>query len=375
LSEANTGTRRFEIVVLTGIHAGARLLLDQRSHMVIGRDLACDLILRDPGVTERHMMLVMLEGRVKAVGLDGEIEVSGLPVPNGKQRVLRCGERIKLGNLLIGLGEQGMVWESEPETDGVVAQSSWARMQARFHHWLAQNEKRRRGITALILVGAGLCILLPLSFAVFQWSKRNEVEVFDETMVVRQIKQRLVEMKLPGLKVLVDPKTHAVVVEGYVPFEEDIRRMEKALLKVSMRPTLRVYSRERIEREAQEYVQRAILDSTVRARDIGEVQIGSSQALRPQFKDQLRERLLRDIPGVRKVVFNGPEYSRIQEASPDPFSIVSIGSVRVLLAKDGERFFPGAELSTGTLLNRIEQKSIFVEYVMLRENTRDVNRN
>ncbi|MGU8077182.1 FHA domain-containing protein [Burkholderia pyrrocinia] len=361
MSEANTGARSFEIVVLIGLHAGARFVLDRRSHTVIGRDLACDVTLRDVSVADRHLMLVMLDGWIKLVSLNGEVEISGLPVPNGKERVVRCGERITLGDVLIGLGEQGTVWESETEIAGVLAQTRWASVRARFHHWLAQSEKRRRGIAASIFVSAGLCILLPLVIAFSQWIKHNKIGAPDETTAVRQIEQRLAEMKLPGLRVFVDRSAHAVVVEGYVLFEEDIRRVERISLKVNTRPMLRLYSQERIERQAQEYVQRQLRDATVRASLTGEVQIESAQALKPKFKDWLREQLMRDIPGVHAVVFDGPVYSRIQEIAPDPFSILSIGAVRFLLSKDGERFFPGSELSKGVLLNRIEPKSIFVE--------------
>ncbi|KVD76200.1 phosphopeptide-binding protein [Burkholderia ubonensis] len=362
MSEANTEGGCFEIRVLSGLHAGARRVLDLRSHTVIGRDLACDLALRDASVAGRHMMLVMLGGKVRVVGLDGKIEVNGLPIPEGRERVLRSGDRIKLGDVMIGLGDQDTIWKSVPLIADAIVQSRWARARTRFHNWLAQDEKRRQGFRAAISVGACLCVLLPVVFAVSQWSKRSKVGVPDDTMAVRQIERLLVEMKLSDLGVSFDRSRHTVVVEGYVQFEEDIQRIEKASMTASMRPTLRLYSQERIERQAQEYVQRDLADAIVRAREKGELQIGSSQALRPQYKDWLRERLLNDIPGVRKVVFNGPDYSRIQEISPDPFSILSIGPVRFLLAKNGERYFPGSELPMGMLLRRIEQRSIFIEY-------------
>ncbi|WP_258170683.1 FHA domain-containing protein [Burkholderia cepacia] len=348
--------------MLTGLHTGARLMLDGRAHTLIGRDLACDVTLRDACVADRHVMLVMIDGRIKAVSLSGEIEVNGLALPEGKQRVLHSGERIKLGDVLIGLGEEGTVWEAESGIDNSVVERGMARARSRFRHWLAQSEKRRRVFSLSIYAGAGLCILLPLVLAVVQLSRQNKIEPLEQAIVVKQIKQRLDQMKLTGLKVFSSRPTRAVVVEGYVPFEEDIRRIEIASLKFSMKPTLRLYSRERIERQAQEYVQRDLSDATVRARDLGELQIGSGKAMRPQFKEWLRERLIRDIPGVRTVVFDGPLYSRLQEISPNPYSIMSIGPMRFLLAKSGERLFNGSELSLGIQLNRIDYNSIFIEY-------------
>ncbi|KVD55007.1 phosphopeptide-binding protein [Burkholderia ubonensis] len=357
MKEARTGTCRFEVAVLTGLHAGARILLDGRSHTVIGRDLACDLTLRDVTVSARHLMLVALDGKIKAVALEGEIEVNGLPVPDGKERVLRRGERIKLGDVSIGLGEPGALWDTLDAIDMVPASSRLAR----FRHWLAQGERRRRTAAAMIFGGAGLCVLLPLMFAITQWGKRSEIAAPDEAAQMRQIEQRLVAMKLPGLRVFVDQTIHAIVVEGYVSYDEDIRRAEKVALSMKARPTLRLYSREQIERQAREYVARELPGAVVRSVEMGAVRIESTKALLPRFKDWLREQMARDIPGVRTIAFDGPDYSRIQEVTPDPLAILSIGSVRFLLAKDGERFFPGAELSKGVSLVRIGSKSIFVE--------------
>ncbi|WP_100085033.1 FHA domain-containing protein [Burkholderia ambifaria] len=347
----------FEVAVLTGLHAGARIFLDGRSHTVIGRDLACDLTLRDVSVAARHLMLVALDGKIKAIALEGTIEVNGLPVPDGKERVLRRGERIKLGEVSIGLGEPGAVWDTLDAGDIAPASSRLARLR----HWLAQGERRRRGAVAMILGGALLCVFLPLMLAVTQWGKRNEIVAQDEAALVRQIEQRLVAMKLPGLRVFVDQTIHAIVVEGYVSYDEDIRRAEKVALSMKVRPTLHLYSREQIERQARDYVARELPGAVVRTVEMGEVRIESAKALLPRFKEWLREQMARDIPGVRTVAFDGPDYSRFQELAPDPLAILSIGSVRFLLAKDGERLFPGAEISKGVSLSRIGSKSIFVE--------------
>ncbi|MET3633159.1 FHA domain-containing protein [Burkholderia sp. 572] len=361
MKETRASTHRFEVTVLTGLHAGARLVLDGRSHTVIGRDLACDLTVRDTSVSARHLMLVVLDGKIKAIALEGSIEVNGLSVPDGKERVLRNGERIKLGDVSIGVGEPGALWNLQDATDMASAPSRFASLRARFHHWFAQDESRRRGATMIIFVGAGLCVLLPLVFAIMQWSKRNEIAPPDRTEVVRQIERHLVTMKLPGLRVFIDQSVNAVVIEGYVAFDEDIRRLEKIALSMKSRPTLRLYSRERIERQAQEYVGRELKGAVVTSGDLGEVRIKSEKVLLPRYKAWLNDQMVRDIPGVRTVAFNVPDYSRMHEIAPDPFAILSIGSVRFLLAKDGERFFPGAELSKGVSLMRIGHDTIFVE--------------
>ncbi|KVV39196.1 phosphopeptide-binding protein [Burkholderia territorii] len=356
-ARATTGC--VEIAVLTGLHAGARLLLNGHSHTVIGRDLACDLTLRDTSVAPRHLMLVARDGKIRAIGLDGEIEVGGWLVPEGKERVLRTGEQIKLGEVAIGLGEQGANWDHA--ADVVRAAAGVGRLGKQLDHWLAQSDRRRRGAVVSIVAGAGLCVVLPFAVALAQWSKRHEIAAPDEATLIRQIEQRFVAAKLHGLRVSVDPATHSIMVDGYVPIDEDVRRAEKVVLAMKVRPTLRLYSREKIERQAGDYVQRNLAGATVRASPMGGIRVETVQALRPGFKNWLREQLMRDIPGIRAVAFDAASYSRTQELASDPFSILSIGSVRFLLATDGERIFPGAEVSKGLSLVRIGRESIFVE--------------
>ncbi|AOJ03731.1 phosphopeptide-binding protein [Burkholderia mayonis] len=352
---------RFEIFVLTGLHAGARLVLDGRRHTVIGRDLACDLTLRDTSVADRHLMLVERDGKIRAMGLDGAIEVNGLPVPDGKERLLRRGERVKLGDVSLGLGEPGAAWDGAQADEPKLARSRLSRWRDRIMHWIAQDEKRRRAAAGSIIVLAALCACLPLMVVLAQWKKRNEVVMPDTVQMAQQIGRRLASMDMRGLQVFADPTRHVVVIEGYLPRDEDVRRAEKVAISMKVRPTLRLHSNERIERQARDYVQRSVPEAVVEAGGMGEVRVASPAALQPRFQAWLRDQMLRDITGLRAVTFSGPDYNRTQELPPQPFSILSIGTTRFLLAKDGERLFPGAELPKGLVLVRIGQGSIFVE--------------
>lgn len=358
MSASKTELGGFEVAVLSGLHAGACTRLGERSHTVIGRDMACDMMLRDDSVADRHLMLVLLDGKVSAAGLDGTVEVDGIPLEQGKTIALRKGGTIKLGEVLLGVGTPGTDWSKH---DAFAPMSRVGRGWAFVQRWLAHSARRRQGIKMGIFIVAGVCVLISLLLPIYQWSQHKPLQNVSPEAMAQQLASRLAPMKFADISVTVDKTVRNVVVGGYVPLNEDLRRIEMVVLGTKIRPFMRLFSSERILAEAKDYLSRQLPGAQVRTEAADTVRIAFSKPLQPKFKTWLQAEMQRDIPGLRTVLFDGPNYSSIVEIAPDPFSIMSIGPIRFLVDGDGTRFFPGAELSKGVLLRWVGADTVSVE--------------
>lgn len=348
----------FEVAVLSGLHAGACARPGIRSHTVIGRDIACDLMLRDDSVADRHLMLVLLDGKVSAVELDGSVEIDGLALPKGKTAALRNGVKIRLGNVLLGVGAPGTDW-SQQEAFTRISRS--ARMRIFIQRWLSHSQRRRRGVKIFVFVLASACVVTSLLFPIYQWSQQKRLQEASPEVLAKQLGTRLAPMRLADVNISVDQANGNVIVGGYVPLNEDLRRIELVILATKIRPFMRLFSTERIVIETKEYLKRHLPEAHVTLEAADTVRLVFTDPLQPTFRTWLQAQMLRDIPGLRKVLFNGPSDSAVTEVAPQPFSILSNGPQRFLVDADGGRFFPGSELSKGVYLKWVGIKTVAVE--------------
>jgi hypothetical protein len=358
LSAGKTGAGDFEVAVLSGLHAGACTRLGERSHTVIGRDMACDLMLRDDSVADRHLMLVLLDGKVSAVELDGAVEVDDLPLQQGKTVALRRGAKIKLGQVLLGVGIPGTDWSQH---DAFSRVSRAGRIGIFIQRWLGHSPRRRHGVKIFVFILAGACVVASLLFPIYQWSQQKRLQDVSPEALARQLGLRLAPMRFADISITVDNASGNVIVGGYVPLDEDLRRIELVILSTKIRPFMRLFSSERIGIEAKEYLGRHLPGAQVKLAAADTVSIGFADPLQPKFKTWLQKEMLRDIPGLRKVLFSGPSHSAFAEVAPEPFSILSNGPQRFLVDGDGARFFPGSELSKGVYLKWVGTETVSVE--------------
>lgn len=351
-------TTGIEAAVLSGLHAGACIQLGVRSHTVIGRDMACDLMLRDTSVAERHLMLVFQEGKICAVELDAAVDIDGIRLRQGQTVALRNGARIQLGGVLLGVGTTGTDWT---EHEAFQSLSAVGRARRYIQRWLAHSARRRKCVRTSIVVLAGICLLTSILLPVYQWSQQRRLQVFSPSTVVRQLTERLEPLQLNDINITLDQASGTPVLSGYVQSDEDLRRVEAVILTTSIRPFMRIFSSERIRSEAQQYLIRQLPDASVRLSAKDTLHVAHAGSLRAQFKDWLQGEMQRDIPGLRKLLFDSPTASAFAELAPAPFSIMASGPQGYLVDADGARFFPGAELDKGVHLRWVGEKTVSVE--------------
>ncbi|MHC8326685.1 SctD/MshK family protein [Pseudomonas sp. LB1P83] len=101
--------------ITRGLHRGVYLALDCAVY-TIGSAVSADLILSDAGITERHMVLRFVEGRICVEALGGDVLVLG---PQGRETLvpMGSGHRARLP-LEIGIGNARLRLECSVPTQG-----------------------------------------------------------------------------------------------------------------------------------------------------------------------------------------------------------------------------------------------------------------
>lgn len=102
-----------ELRILTGVHAGARALVQQQ--FVIGADAACDIVLSDASVAARHAEIRLVGDHWTIIPLH---PIDGAP-PEGLK--LPCGARIALGRVLISLDAANAPWQGASDDEELLA--------------------------------------------------------------------------------------------------------------------------------------------------------------------------------------------------------------------------------------------------------------
>ncbi|TDA48286.1 EscD/YscD/HrpQ family type III secretion system periplasmic domain-containing protein [Burkholderia pyrrocinia] len=348
----------FEVVVLSGIHAGARQRFELRSHTVIGTDMACDLILRDAGIAPRHLMLVLLDGKLSAVRLDGSVQIDGVALAPGKSVALTGGVRIDLGGVLMGVGEPDADWK-QPASP---APLPWLRRGVRrTRGWLAQSARRRAAARSTVLGLALLCVILSLCLPLYQWSSRRPPRNADLRADAARLTALITPLRLPEVKVAVQTHGKRIVVSGYVQSDAELLRLERVIRTAGLRPAMQVFSGERLRRDTLAYAARYLQHPEVQSSRADTVTVLSPTPLIPDSRAQLTSAMLRDIPGLRSVTLDLPPVNTSWEIAPNPYSILATGNLRFLIGEDGSRYFTGAQLAGDVVLRAVGGNSITVE--------------
>jgi type III secretion protein D len=102
----------YELRVLSGLHRGATLPLDDHPH-VIGASDDADVVLVDPGIEEKHASLSLTEFGWSLSALDGGLSTADSNQPQTSIE-LEPGEFARLGGIWLTVVEQDARWEDPP---------------------------------------------------------------------------------------------------------------------------------------------------------------------------------------------------------------------------------------------------------------------
>lgn len=256
--------RMFELRVLTGTHAGARVLLPE-GEQVLGSADACDLILSDEGVAAQHARLERQDdGSTVLRWQDGSLP----PL------VIRPGEGAVVGPVRIAVEAADTPWRTDvpiqqpapeaPDVDGAEAMpADDEAAQSPAPQPVAHPAQVSHRSIASNLMLAGLTLLAVASIALVWWTWQRHRQA-PAAPAAMQAKAPVASNPTPGAAPAVavrDPVTEAVarlglgervqvqarpgrtpLVHASLLSDDETDQLASALLRLSPRPGLRLLS-------------------------------------------------------------------------------------------------------------------------------------
>ncbi|QGZ42133.1 type III secretion protein D [Pseudoduganella flava] len=102
----------FELRVLSGLHRGASLPVDEQPQLIGASDDA-DVVLVDPGIAQRHAMLRLESGGWSLLAMDGAVKGARHDAAED-QHVLPPGAAARVGNVWVTVSEGDAPWQDPP---------------------------------------------------------------------------------------------------------------------------------------------------------------------------------------------------------------------------------------------------------------------
>lgn len=103
---------RYELRVLSGLHRGASLPVDDQPQSIGGADDA-DVVLVDPGMAPRHAMLRLAAGGWSLLAVDGAVRGALHDAPDD-QHDLAPGQPARVGHVWVTVVPHGAPWQDPP---------------------------------------------------------------------------------------------------------------------------------------------------------------------------------------------------------------------------------------------------------------------
>jgi len=327
------------IIVTGGIHAGASVLLADGHETVIGSEAPADFVLVDEGVAARHASVSVRGGLLRLSAHADGVRVFGHALAPGRTTVLRPGASFALGAARIQFSGHDLL------TPDAVRAAELAWLLA--HAPLAYVAKR----WAMVSRGAKLALAVALASA------------GAGALWYALVPQGAVRTapKLDGpfrhVSVRTDPKTHALIYEGYVATPADLASLAASVRRDTCASALRVVVVAQMQEQLADFLARYYRGARIAAGEPGRFRVvapADDGYLLPESWDYARiARMAREsVNGLLELAFDG----HVTDGGPVRMPLRAIGMNLVRSAHGawladarGVRYFPGARLPLGRI--------------------------
>jgi type III secretion system YscD/HrpQ family protein len=296
----------FLLRLLSGPHAGAEVELDEHDKVVvIGSDNSCDLVLADALAAPKHASFQYEGGGIRLTPLDGQVFLDGKLVP--KESVSVPAFRfITIGTTQIVAGATDAEWPvisiadapplEKPLEMPVDIADNPVGVAAGKHPSApgTKSEKERKKRRRIVFSGIGVLVggLVVLMFL----PDRNRPNLVVNEKIIRA------EIANLDYRSSVDVRVEAgrIIVDGYVPTNDQLRTLKNELLQITTAIQFNVRSEERIIKAIEDSIRD--IDGTVRVIPVAPgVYSISGYVHNTDRWQRIRGRLNQDIPGVKKI--------------------------------------------------------------------------
>ena len=354
-----------ELRVLAGRAAGARANLAEGAEVSVGHALDCDIVVRDPAA--RGVLLKLRPGPdcAELEVLSGQVEFLGHVLTAPARAILPAYVPLHLGGTAVALGRaDGARW---PEAEQLlrpgqpeVAEPIVAAPSALWRELLGVARKTPlapilTGVAALAMLGA-LYIGAPAI-----------VSLADPSPGPGDAKRILRAGGYPTLTVTQSPDGR-LTIHGLVARTGDRARLETLIQARGLRASLDVRSGDDIALGVSEVLRTHGVTAEVKPAGLGVVSVAVSSGGEPERLEAARRIALRDVGGLKRVLFAAGPGLGGSVLDEDPktagakrvLSVVA-GDGGYVQTADGARYFMGAVLPTGHTITAIADRDVTVQ--------------
>jgi type III secretion protein D len=295
----------FLLRLLSGPHAGAEVELDEHDkEVVIGSDDSCDLVLADALAAPKHAAFQYEGGELRLKPLDGQVFLDG-KLLSGESVGVPPFHFVTIGTTQIVAGAADAEWPTISIADAPPLEKPLEMpLDANGNPAVAAGndpanakvakEWERKKLRRIIFSGVGIFVgglvvlmLLP---------DRNRPNLVVNEKIIRA------EIANLDYRSSVDVRVESgrIIVEGYVPTNEQLRTLKNELLQITTALQFNVRSEERIVKSIEDSVRD--IDGNLRVIPITPgVYSVSGYVHNTERWQRIRGRLDQDIPGVKKI--------------------------------------------------------------------------
>jgi type III secretion system YscD/HrpQ family protein len=381
----------WRLEVFSGLHRGAQVQLEQRPWYLIGAAEDCDVVLRDPGVHPHHFLVSQDGGSWVLRALDASLQVDGKELAAGASITVSGSVLCSLGSAHLGVGQpESQAWRSMaahaaslPVPAATAPAEAVDSLTSQFADDMddaadgpaAMTLPTRSSATGrgTVLVG-GFALLIAVTGA-FGWVVHNQAQL-QQRETKSSVAAIVKELGLSEIRTEADPHGH-VSVQGTVATEALRSRMQKALKDAGLEPTIDVVTGERLAASVQDTFRQRGLQVDAQYAGNGKVVVAGTAAS-AQAEQVIRD-VLAKTPSVVTIELSPPPAvsTAAQDqhdatlvprgqtsvvASPggaggrDAKRVVAVigGELPYLVTQDGSRYFTGAMLPDGSLIERVD---------------------
>lgn len=328
------------LIVASGLHAGASIMLSEGHVLRIGSDTNAELILADAGIAPHHATVSLNGNRLLLQAVGDDVTVFGRILKRGAHTMIQHGASFGLGETRLQFSHG----ESIAEGASLRAERAWLLRHAPLV-WL-----RKRIVTLPRLVWIGL-LAVPLALAVVHAlnlyapsPQRAHAPLLDQPAY------RHVQMRT-------EKETGRRIYEGYVQSVGDLGALSLDARAQGGAPVLRVAVVDVMQEQLSDFLDKYYRGAQLRAAEPGVFVATPPTAdayLQPESWDYARlDRLARaQIDGLERVRFAGHENDSGPVRIPLEalgLNLISTPHAAWLADAQGTRYFAGARMPLGKL--------------------------
>ncbi|OZG74396.1 hypothetical protein BTA51_05140 [Hahella sp. CCB-MM4] len=293
----NGGNGAGLIKITDGLHRNAEYLCQQLDMVMIGASTDCDLVLADPQIARHHCLVVLGQDGYLVRALDASVEVLGKILNPGDQEKVAAGTMLNLADVSLELSSRVL---EEPDTNGTIS-------------------RQLKLYTSIFLV------MLILVSGLLIWGGELYAKVtagaVDEVKAVES---------LPA------PSAGTPVIETKA---SDLAGQVGEILRLS---GLRGKTAELGE---------------------GKVELVGIFPNKDKLERVIHSRAMQDIKGLQQVVVRNKLEEKVDEpkqTDDKEIARVITGHDPYVVTRDDARYYPGAELDVGTIIDEIKPEGVIV---------------